>query len=454
MSRETARYTYTAGTRGSGAIVYDTDSKIHNHDDTNVARGQHSAFDLVRLHRFGHLDKDAGALSVTDLPSYKAMREFAEALPEIRAARGQVDLVDLGPEAPANDSWLSTSAAPALRFAFQEASEYVSGPPMRWLVSGVLPQAELAVIYGQSGSGKSFLGYDVAAAITRGEEWCGRRTVKGQVAYIAAEGGHGLKARVRAYAEKHGGYHDLPRITRVAPNLMNDGDAVEIVKAMRASGPYVAVIIDTLSRSHQGNENSGDDMGKVLKCCQIVHEHTGAIVCLIHHSGKEEARGQRGWSGLKAAADAEIEVTRTGDYRTWTTSKMKDGSDNVSGSFKLKVISLGEDQDGEAISSCIVEHTGAAKKMVKQRRRPKHNALTVLQAMEAKFQTMAPTVDQLYEACSEQIDCPAPKRRREYFRRAVVALRDTETNKWLWRHAGDRVALTAVLPGNSEEFGP
>lgn len=339
---------------------------------------------------------------------------------------------------------------PENRFEFREAADYVTGAPLRWLIPGVLPQAELVVVYGASGSGKSFLTYDMCVAISRGALWAGRETTQGRVAYIAAEGGHGMQNRIKAYAERHGGFEGLPAMSRVAPNLMEAKDALEIANAMAHTGPYVAVVIDTLSRSHQGNENSGEDMGLVLKYCQQIHRATGAVVVLIHHSGKDESKGQRGWSGLRAAADAEIEVTRDpAGNRAWIVSKMKDGADEgVGAPFRLDVVPLG--LDGE--SSCVVSHdVGISKTAAPKRRRPKGNALLVLQCMEQQFTTQAPEFEDLLEAVGPQLLCHREGRRKEYLRDAIAKLADTETDKWLWRHAGDRVALTSVLPGSAND---
>ncbi len=74
------RWTYTAGSRPEGAIEYDDGLKFHSHHDTDPARGQHNAFDLVRLHRFGSLDAGTEELAITSLPSYRAMVEFTRSL--------------------------------------------------------------------------------------------------------------------------------------------------------------------------------------------------------------------------------------------------------------------------------------------------------------------------------------------------------------------------------------
>ncbi len=73
------RYTYTHGTTAGGAVVYDDGKFLYSHHSTDPTSGQLvNAFDLVRLHKFGHLDEEAKAGTPTHkIPSYLAMCEFA-----------------------------------------------------------------------------------------------------------------------------------------------------------------------------------------------------------------------------------------------------------------------------------------------------------------------------------------------------------------------------------------
>lgn len=73
------RYTYKDGSTVAGLVIYDNDTFAYSHHGTDPISGQLvNAFDLVRLHKFGHLDADAEAgTRVTALPSFKAMIQFA-----------------------------------------------------------------------------------------------------------------------------------------------------------------------------------------------------------------------------------------------------------------------------------------------------------------------------------------------------------------------------------------
>ena len=70
------RYTYVKGSTAAGAIVYN-DMFLYSHHGTDPAGGRLcNAFDLVRIHLFGHLDK-GNEKDDKSKPSFKAMEELA-----------------------------------------------------------------------------------------------------------------------------------------------------------------------------------------------------------------------------------------------------------------------------------------------------------------------------------------------------------------------------------------
>ena len=270
------------------------------------------------------------------------------------------DFEDLGPlpdgEAIGDDEH-STETAPAARFEVIPAVEFTKRPAPAWLVKNLIPDADLVVLYGESGSGKSFVMIDIAMAIARGVEWRGLRVRQGRVVYIAAEGGGGFRNRLLAYAHQH--QVDLAQVPfgviHAAPNFLDKGDAKAVVNAIKAGGPVAAVVIDTWAQVTPGaNENAAEDMGKALRHARQISDATGAVAIIVHHSGKDASKGARGWSGIRAAADAELEVTRNGASRAVRTTKQKDGDDEAAWGFKLETVTIGFDEDGDPIDSCVV----------------------------------------------------------------------------------------------------
>ncbi len=250
-----------------------------------------------------------------------------------------------------------TEAAPPnkpQRYQVVPAGEFSRGERPGWVIKGVIPRAELVVLFGESGAGKSFVALDLAAAITRGIDWRGHRTKAGRVVYLAAEGGGGFRNRLSAYQIHHSiELDELPLgIVHAAPSFLQKADVLDVARAI---GKCDVLVIDTFAQVTAGaNENAAEDIGKALAHCRGLHRATGAVVVLVHHAGKDLSKGARGWSGLRAAADAEIEVSRYPSGRVLRVSKQKDGEDGREYGFDLEVVNIGFDEDGDVIDSCVV----------------------------------------------------------------------------------------------------
>ena len=102
---------------------------------------------------------------------------------------------------------------------------------------------------------------------------------------------------------------------------------------------------------------------------------------LIHHSGKDSTKGARGWSGLRAAADAEIEVVRANDDRAATFTKVKDGQDGAEFGFRLSPVVVGFDDDGDEITSCVLEHNAGGSPAIAKRTKQGNFADIVLRIL-------------------------------------------------------------------------
>lgn len=248
-------------------------------------------------------------------------------------------------------------------------------PPIEWLVKGILPRGDdPVVIFGAPSAGKSFVALDIAASVARGLEWYGRRVKKTRVLYIAAEGSGGVPLRLKAYCKQHDlDPADLDIATvEAAPNLMNKEDVQEVVKTIAAIGGIGLVFIDTLAQATTGaNENAGEDMSVALSNAKVVAKVTGTTVVLVHHSGKDASKGARGWSGIKGAAAAQLEIIRHEDgQREILIEKMKDGRDGDRFGFKLQPVDLGFDADGDSLESLVVV---PAELRIKEVERPQRN---------------------------------------------------------------------------------
>jgi hypothetical protein len=130
----------------------------------------------------------------------------------------------------------------------------------------------------------------------------------------------------------------------------------ELIRAIRAAGWAGGVVcIDTLNRAAPGmDENDSKSMGEVISAAKAIQAELGGLVLVVHHTGKDATKGLRGHSSLHAALDCAIEVSREGDQRQWSIHKAKDGKDGEAQPFRLEVVEIGTDEDGESITSCVV----------------------------------------------------------------------------------------------------
>ncbi len=252
---------------------------------------------------------------------------------------------------------LERAKSPAMRFKLLSGSDLCNAPPMRWMVRGVLPAEGIAALYGASGSGKSFLTFDMGAAVAGGDyEWFNRRVTKAPVTYVCLEGEAGLGKRAKAWTL----HHDRPipdclRFITQPFDLLSD-DVPDLARAINAEGGSNGlVIIDTLNRAAPGaDENSSADMGRLIAAAKQLQGMTGGLVLLVHHTGKNASAGLRGHSSLYAALDSAVEVINGECFKEWKVQKSKDDMTGEAFPFALHVVPVGHDEDGEEITSCVV----------------------------------------------------------------------------------------------------
>jgi len=244
-------------------------------------------------------------------------------------------------------------------YTFTKASELAESPPMEWRVNKLFPRHGVAFIYGESGSGKSFLAVDLAIAIARGESWQGYRTKPVGVVYVPLEGA-GVPKRLKAIALSRGGERlpDNLIVTKERQFSLNDDDNVKGLGhyAVQAAGVGAVVIIDTLARAAAGiDENSSGQMGTAINAAEEIASMIEGLVILVHHSGKNRESGMRGSSSMKAAAETVIEVSQdSAGRRSWKATKLKDSGDYRPHAFVLEEVQWGEDEYGEPFTSCVV----------------------------------------------------------------------------------------------------
>jgi hypothetical protein len=344
-------------------------------------------------------------------------------------------------EEPANSPNRRTSVSCSGGLELLSPMDAANAPPRAYLWKGVLGAGEFSVLFGEPGCGKSFLATHIAYAIAQGRALFGRRVRQGPVIYCGLEGGSGIAKRIRALLNAYGDAPDFRYLAKPLNLLHQDNVIDDLIAAARAIGATL-IIIDTLARAMAGgDENSPEDMGAMIQAFDRIRDETGAHVMAVHHGGKDEARGSRGHSSLKGAADAELKAAKTDDGgRVATVTKSKDDADGERFLFKLKVHDLGLDEDGEAVTTCLVEEDVAASMATDaQRSKPltpsqriAFEALTEAIAEAGELAPCQPRVPQGQRAVNEDlwrryayqrgVSGGDPDAKRMAFKRAVAAL--------------------------------
>lgn len=227
-----------------------------------------------------------------------------------------------------------------------------------YLVKGMMGQGSLVQIYGPPNSGKTTVAADFAFHMAYGlKSWQGKKINPGPVLYLSTESPESIRRRKRAFEKEYKleGKSCAFGLVPCSIDLMEAKTAKEIVDLIKqfevaVGRPTSAVVVDTLARAMHGDENSAKDMGLAIRAFDLIREYTKAAVILVHHSGKDSTKGARGSSALKGAIDSEFEI-RPGVIRT---RKQRDMEIGVDMPFALKAVTLGQDQDGDPVTACVL----------------------------------------------------------------------------------------------------
>ncbi len=246
-------------------------------------------------------------------------------------------------------------------------------------VEDLLRDNEFSVIYGASNCGKTFFMLDLAMHVALGKEWRGKEVEQGGVIYAALEGGHGTKNRIVAFKNHYQITDKIP--LAIIPSNINflDGkvDMPAFLEAIEGAkkrlGKVRLIVVDTLARAISGgDENSGQDMGQLIINADKLREATNAHIAFVHHSGKDDLKGARGHSSLRAAVDTEIEVSRpdTESPSTIKVVKQREMEMIEDMSFTLSRVVLGVNERGKEVTSCVVMPCDVVEKKTTARMNP------------------------------------------------------------------------------------
>ncbi len=272
---------------------------------------------------------------------------------------------DAEPEKPKAD------APKGNKFKFESVADILANfnpAAEEWLVKKLFPSVGIGVLYGQSEAFKSFIGLDVGGHIANGWDWGGRKTKQGSVVYVAAEGAAGVRKRLVGFYQRHkdrGVSTSAPfHMTAVAPNLgTGQADLKELIAAIEAICPNPRfIVLDTIAQSLGGADENGAGMAQFVINATALANHFRCFVLALHHVGLSDDQRMRGWSGLRNGIDAELICERTDKEMktTLTLRKLKDEDKNVSLCVSMERVVIGQDADGDDVTTLVVKSVEGA----------------------------------------------------------------------------------------------
>ena len=272
---------------------------------------------------------------------------------------------------PPIDDWL----VPADAFSEQPA-------PVKWQIKNWLQSEALIMVHGAAGGGKTFMTLDMVMSVaSKGvvNEWFGNKVRHGTVVYLAGEGHFGLRGRVAAW-KQHKGVTGLDMwLSRHGLDLNTPAGYQKTSDAIRAlSNSPEIIVIDTLHRFLEGDENSATDAKTMLDACSALIQEFSCSVILVHHTGvsSEAQHRGRGSSAWRGALDIEISVV-PGTTIEIVQRKSKDAEEAESVFAELLSVPIKGwfDEDGDPSTSAVLTEGQAPVKDKKDSPLAKHQKM-------------------------------------------------------------------------------
>jgi archaellum biogenesis ATPase FlaH len=177
---------------------------------------------------------------------------------------------------------------------------------IRWLVDRLVPEGELVLITGVSGSLKSILVEALAAAVSQGRDFLERTTRQAMVLLLDGEN------PLHIIAQRRDTYHIVEGpFLRIWGNWQGSLPTIGDPRLLEmARDHHLLIIFDSLVRFHGADENSAKEMAPIMgELRKLVT--AGATVIVVHHdtkAGKNKSK-YRGSSDILAGVDVAFNLT-------------------------------------------------------------------------------------------------------------------------------------------------
>lgn len=259
------------------------------------------------------------------------------------------------------------------KIKFISAGQLCAAPPRTdWIVKDYLNKNSMSTLFGEPGSMKTFAAIDQGLCVATNTEWHGQEIRQsGPVFYIAGEGIHGIRRRLKAWSIAHEiPLDDVPFFVSDRPaQFLNKESALDVVAGFEGlkeeHGDPVLVIVDTLNRNFgSGDENSTEDMTRFIS---TIDEHIRipyeCAVLIVHHTGLTNTNRTRGSSALRGALDWEYMLKKNSETINLSCTKSKDYENPPNMTFKPEIITIddwNDPEENEPMTSLVLRSTTTA----------------------------------------------------------------------------------------------
>lgn len=231
------------------------------------------------------------------------------------------------------------------KWLFATIDDVLAMAPIDWLVPRQIPAKGLMMLYGPSGSYKSFFILDVALNLA----------VQGHnIVYIAAEGESGYRQRLEAWIKHHQIKPDNITFVLDQVDLFDPDDLYEFSRIVEGYKPRMIIVDTFLMCSGGADENNSRDMATIVQASKAMSKNINCVIVIVHHTN-QEGRKERGSKILRNSCDTILRVAMEDDLIAVDCQKSKDSETFETFYLAPVIIDLGyKNNIGENVTSVVL----------------------------------------------------------------------------------------------------